>query len=84
MRRNKIIKILIFTTIFLNLGCVLENPKSKSIKEDIDFLKERIQMLESKNEILKTSHEIQKIKIDSLEKNIKLNNSILIKNNLKI
>ncbi len=80
MKKNKLFSILILTTVFLNVGCVLENPKSKTVKEDIDFLKEKIQMLESKNEILKTNIEIQKIKLDSLEKKVQLNNLILIQN----
>ncbi len=80
MKKNKLFSVLILTTLFLNVGCVLENPKSKTVKEDIDFLKEKIQMLESKNEILKTNIETQKIKLDSLEKKFYLNNSIQIKN----
>ena len=82
MRKNKLFLILILTTLFLNVRCVLENPKSKTVKEDIDFLKEKIQMLESKNEILKTNIEIQKIKLDSLEKKVSLSNSILLRNNI--
>ncbi len=68
----------------INISCVYENPKTKEIGNDIDFIKEKILMLETKNEILKTKIEIQKIKIDSLENKVKSYNSILIENNLKI
>ena len=76
--------LILFMSSFINISCVYENPKTKEVGNDIDFIKEKILMLESKNEILKTNIEIQKIKIDSLENKVKSYNSILIENNLKI
>jgi GTPase involved in cell partitioning and DNA repair len=83
-KRKKLPKIPLLIFLILNTSCVLENPKTEAISEEINFLRDRIENYQLKNEILNNKILILNNKVDSLNQKIKEFSSLNIKNQINL